>query len=218
MIKKHNNEIGSVNKWMVVAIGFILVAIAVAAFAGWSYVNYMDQKTNVDSKIESAVTLARKEQADLDEAKFMDREKQPNREFVGPDDFGRVTFDYPKTWSIYVSKDAQKGGEYEAYLNPILVPPVSSSQLYALRVTIKSADYDSVVTSFSPLVKSGKLTSGTVTADGSTGTRFDGNFSKDLRGSLVMFKIRDKVLTIRTDANTFASDFSAIIGSIKFNQ
>lgn len=214
----NEREVGSVNKWLVVSICFILLFVATAAFSVWSFINYIDQKTDVDSRVESAVALARKEQADDDEEKFSEREKQPKREFVGPDDYGRVTFDYPKTWSVFVNKDASKGGDYEAYLNPVAVPPITSGQLFALRVTIKQADYDTTVTSFSGLVKTGKLSSSTVSADGSTGTRFDGNFSENLRGSLVVFKIRDKVLIVRTDANTFSADFDAIIASMKFNQ
>ena len=71
-----------------------------------------------------AVAEAKKEQATLDEDKFAQREKEPNRQFVGPDDYGRLTFDYPKTWSVYVARDTSRGGTYEAYLNPITVPPV----------------------------------------------------------------------------------------------
>jgi len=57
-----------------------------------------------------------------------------------------------------------------------------------------------------------------VKADGNNGTRLDGAFTKDIRGYAVIFKIRDKTLTIRTDANTFKSDFNKLINTIKFNE
>ena len=207
-----------VNMWMIIAIIFVVLLIGVSIFAGWSYMNYIDQKDNVDSKIAVAVTDAKKAQADADDIKFIAREKEPMREFVGPDDYGRVTFNYPKTWSLYVDNEATSGGTYEAYLNPIVVPPVSNSQRFALRVNIFEKSYDSVVASYSSLVKKGSLVSSSISVDGNSGTRLDGNFTKDIRGSAVIYKIRDKTLVVRTDVSTFVGDFDTLIATIKFNQ
>ncbi|HUC96343.1 MAG TPA: hypothetical protein VMR16_01625 [Candidatus Saccharimonadales bacterium] len=212
---------GSAKSWMIATIGLIVLSAGVTVFAVWSYVNYNDQKTNVDTKIETAVTVAKKIQADKDEVKFIQSEKEPNRQFVGPDDYGRVTFNYPKYWSVYVNKDASQGGTYEAYLNPKTVPPISAAQQFAIRVLIEQKDYAQAITSYDALVKKGDnggLKSSSVKEDGVNGTRLDGNFTKDIRGSAVIFKIRDKTLTIRTDANTFTADFNALIATIKFNQ
>jgi len=200
-------------KVVLIAISVILLTLAIFASVG-----YLDQKSNVDNKINVAVVTAKKAQADADETKFAEREKEPNREFVGPDDYGRVTFNYPKTWSLYISKDASAGGVYEAFLNPLSVPSASSTQQYALRVTIEQADYDKVVSKYDSLVKKGDLKSSTVTVNDVSGVRLDGSFSKDIRGSQVIFKVRDKTLTIRTDANTFKADFDALVSTIRFNQ
>jgi len=215
---KRSHEDGFSNSWMVATISLIIVVAILAGLAVWSFVNYNDQKNNVDIKVSSAVASAKKTQADSDEAKFSQREKEPNRQFVGPDDYGRVTFDYPKTWSVYINKDATDSDTYEAYLNPITVPPVSSVQQFALRVTIEQKDYDTVITNYDSLVKKGDLKSSSATVGGVVGTRLDGKFSDDIRGSAVIFKIRDKTLTIRTDADTFKADFDMIITTIKFNQ
>jgi len=205
-------------KQLIVKIILISVAVISLAFAGWSFVNYLSQKNNVDTKIEAAVTEAKKVQVDTDETKFAEREKEPNREFIGPDDYGQVTFNYPKTWSMYVAKDASNGGSYEAYLNPIVVPVVSATQQYALRVTILQSDYDTVISGYSALVKKGDLVSSSITVNGNSGIRLDGSFSKDIRGSGVVFKIRDKTLVVRTDANTFKTDFDSLVQTIKYNQ
>jgi len=210
-------ENGSVNVWMIVSIIFMIVALALGGLAIWSYINYSDQKTNVDTIKNTAVAEAKKIQADADEVKFTERDKQPNRQFVGPDDYGRVTFDYPKTWSVYINKDVSNGGTYEAYFNPVYVPPVNSTQQFAARLKIEQQDYSSVVSSFDQLVKKGDLKSSSITANGVTGVRLDGNFTKDIRGSEVIFKIRDKTISVRTDANTFLTDFNALITTIKFN-
>jgi hypothetical protein len=211
-------EKGEVSGSLIAIIGLVILLLAAGSFAIWAFLNYNEQKTNVDGKIDLAVAEGKKEQADEDEKKFAEREKEPNRQFVGPDDYGRVTFDYPKTWSVYEATDVAKGGAYEAYLNPITVPPVSNNQQYSLRVLIEEKDYDQVVKSYESLVKKGDLRTSATSADGNNGTRFDGNFSKSIRGSSVIYRIRDKTLTVQTDADTFKPDFENIIKTIKFNQ
>ncbi len=219
-LKKSNFSQGYVDKQVIVIVCLSVFGVVVLGLGIWSFVNYINEKTNVNGKIDQAVATAKKDQADSDAAKFLAQEKQPNREFVGPDDYGRLTFNYPKTWSVYINKDiTTQGGPYEAYLNPVSVPAVSPTQQYALRVTIDQLDYNQAIASYSSLVKNGSLqSSSVVAANGVDGTRFDGNFTKDIRGSAVVFKIRDKTLTLRTDANTFLPDFNALVATVKFNQ
>lgn len=211
-------EHGAVSGSLIAIIALAVLALAFGSTAIWAYVNYSQQKTNVDAKVDLAVAKAKKDQGDADEAKFAEREKEPNRQFVGPDDYGRLTFDYPKTWSVYEAKDVtQNGGTYAAYLNPVTVPPVADSQQYALRVTIEEKDYDKVISSYESEVKKGDLRSTAFSANGHSGTRLDGNFSKDIRGAAVIFKIRDKTATLRTDADTFKPDFDKLVKTIDFN-
>jgi len=215
---QRSNETGATNIWLILSITFMALTVITAGVLIWALINYFDQKDNVDTKVSTAVSVAVKEQADKDAARFAQEEKQPNRQFVGPEDYGRVIFDYPKTWSTYIDKDASSGSTFAAYLNPVAVPSVSASQQFALRVTIESKDYDAVLSSYEALVRKGDLKSSTIKADSQDGTRFDGNFSKDIRGSAVVFKIRDKTVTIRTDADTFKADFDALISTITFNK
>jgi hypothetical protein len=215
---KHKNENGAVSGSLIAIILLSIFCLAAGSAAIWAYLNYSDQKTNVDGKVNLAVANARKDQADIESAKFLEREKEPNRQFVGPDDYGRLTFDYPKTWSVYVAKDVTEGGDYLAYLNPVTVPPVSEKQQFGLRVTIEQKDYDVVLKTYEARVKKGDLSSTAVNSNGNSGIRFDGSFTKDIRGSAVVFKVRDKTVTLRTDADTFKPDFENIIKTINFNQ
>lgn len=204
--------------WMIVGIALIVVTLALSAGFVWAYLQYTDHRDNVESKVSTAVADAVKEQADKDAADFLKREKEPNRGFVGPDDYGQLRFNYPKTWSTYIDKDAVSGGTFAAYLNPVTVPTVSNNQQFALRVLIEEKDYDKVVESYSTLVKKGDLKSSAVKADDQNGTRLDGNFTKNIKGSSVIFKIRDKTVTVQTDADVFMEDFNALIQTITFNK
>lgn len=204
--------------WPLIAVGAVILALATSGLAVWAYLQYIDQRDTVDSKVAIAVTEAVKTQADKDAADFLEKEKQPNRQFTGPEDYGRVSFEYPKTWSIYVAKDAANGGTYEAYLNPVLVPTVSATQQYALRVLIQDTDYDKVVDSYKSAVSKGDLKQSNLTVGDVAGVRLDGKFSNDIVGSAAIFKIRDKTVILRTDAQTFRSDFDALLATVTYNK
>jgi hypothetical protein len=214
----HRTQRGAVNAWLITTIILAVTTIVAAGFLIWALINYFDQKDNVDSKVALAVAEAEKKQADTLDAKFREEEKKPNEKFIGPDDFGRLQFDYPKTWSIYVEQDAISSNAFKAYLNPGVIPPLSRTTQVALRVTIETKDYEDVIDSYQTFIRRGELKSSTISADGQTGTRLDGLFSNDIRGSAVVFKIRDKTVTIRTDADSFKGDFDAIISTITFNK
>lgn len=206
-------------KWLIIAIVFILTTVVALGGGTWALINYFDQRDNVDAKVTTAVASAVKEQADSDAAAFLEKEKQPFRLFAGPDDYGSLSFQYPKTWSLHVASDASRGGTYAAYLNPVSVPPIVTAERYGLRVSIEEKDYDRVLDTFKTLVASGELQSTSFQLDAdTTGTRLDGNFTKDIRGSAVIFKIRDKTVTLRTDAETFKGDFEALIKTIEYNK
>ncbi len=192
----------------------LLFALASAA-AAWAYANYQEQKTNVEGKIQVAVAEAKKIQAEEDEVKFSEREAQPYRQFVGPDDLGRVTFDYSKLWSVYIST-GDSTSNYQAYLHPRVVPQIKNDKKYALRVKIEQESYEEYIKSFDDQVKDGDLKTSVIKVGTSSGTRFDGKINKETRGAFVVFKIRDKVLTIQTDADIFMADFNRLVQTIKF--
>ena len=212
------NERGAVSGSLIAIVLLSVAIVACAALAIWLFIQYNDQKNNVDAKVDAAVAEAVRDTQKKEQEDFLEREKEPNREFVGPADYGRLTFRYPKTWSVYVHNTGARGGTYQAYLHPVTVPSVTTSEArFATRVEILSQDYDEVIERYKSLVEDGKLKSSTFSANGHRGTRLDGNFSDDLRGSGVFFKLRDKTVSVFTDANTFKPDFDKIIRTIKFN-
>lgn len=218
MNKQKNTSIAGNTLMLVMVIVLAILTVIFGGLAIWSYTNYQAARTDVNGQIDKAVLEARNEQIEKDEKKFAEREKEPKRDFVGPDDYGRLTFKYPKTWSSYVATDVTRGGNFEAYLHPVSVPMVRDTERFALRVKIENRDYDQVLNTYLGLVNKGDLRSSATTSQGNTGTRYDGNFTKDIRGSAVVYKLRDKTITVRTDAETFKPDFEEIIKTINYNQ
>lgn len=202
---------GEVNPLLLISIVLTILVLGLGSFSIWAYVNYTDQKNNVDQKIAAAVADAKRQQTSDDQAKFAEQEKQPTRPFAGPDDLGRVALSYPKTWSVYVDKDGSANSNYEAYFAAGVVPPIASKTPYALRITVETKTYEDVLKAFQDTVKKGDLKSSPVTLQGQTGTRLDGKFSKDISGSMVLFKVRDKTLEVYTQSPTFQPDYDNII-------
>lgn len=216
-MKYSSPEAGGANPLVISNILLAVLAVAFGSVMVWALINYNDQKVNVDSKIDHAVTDAKKVQIDEDEKKFLEREKAPYDQFVGPEDLGRITFNYPKTWSAYLGK-ATSSGELEAYLHPGVVPFVSVGQQYAVEVKVIRRSYELTLKSYEAIVKKGDLKSTPVVLNGFSGVRLDGKFSKEIEGSMVVFKLRDKTLTVATDAATFRPDYDNIIlKSLDFN-
>lgn len=219
MNRKHFREAGAINGALLAVILLSVTVVGLAGASVWLYTQYSDYKTNVDSKVAAAEAEARREQGEADLEKFTKKENALTLEFVGPDDYGRLTFNYPKTWSAYVDKDGTKGGSYQAYLHPVTVPSLGSrDSRFAMRVVIDNKDYDQVIKQYASKVKSGDLKSSTTSANGVSGARYDGLFSKDVRGAVVIFKMRDKTLSLFTDANTFKPYFEEVVKTVKFNQ
>ena len=45
-----------------------------------------------------------------------------------------------------------------------------------------------------------------------------GNFTKDIYGTAVLLKMRDRTLTIRTDGDVFTEDYEALLKTVNFNE
>jgi len=201
---------------MVGTFGCLVLFLIAGSLAIWAYMQYSHEKNNVDSKVAIEVAKGKGEQAEIDQKKFSEEAKNPRIEFVGPSEYGRVSFMYPKTWSVYIENDGSNRGDYKAYLNPVAVPSASNkASRFALRLEIINKNLDTVLNDYQSRLKKGELTSSSTEFNGISATRIDGTFEKELRGSVVLMKVRDKTIRFSTDADTFKPDFQTILGTVK---
>ena len=218
-MKKRTREQGAVNGWMVGTIGCLVLFLIAGSLAIWMYMMYTQEKSNVDGRIAVEVAKAKSEQAEADQKTYSEEAKNPRIEFVGPSEYGRLTFMYPKTWSVYIDKDGTDRGDYRALLHPTTVPSLSNdASRFAFRVEILNKNLDDVLNTYQSKLKKGELTSSSVEANGIAATRLDGAFDKDLRGAAILFKLRDKTVRLSTDADTFKPDFQTILNTIKVSE
>lgn len=214
---------------LIKTIVIIIVSLIAVTFIGlfiWMYMNYQEAQTDLDSKIEVAVVKATDEQTTKMEKEFSDREKYLYKTFAGPVDYGQLTFEYPKTWSVYVAAAAaDSDGDFNAYFNPIQVDAVGKETVNALRVTIRDESIDVVSKEYQKAMdkKDSDLTMTSTTIgknNNITANRYEGTIpnTKDLSGIIVTFKIRDKTAVLQTDSRLFQEDFDKLLGTVIFNE
>lgn len=209
----------------IVIIALSLVAVTFIGLFIWMTVQYNDARDNIDAEVATAVQIAKDEQTTKLEAEFLEREKYPYKTFAGPVDYGQLTFEYPRTWSVYVAAAATSGGDFNAYFNPIQVDAVGKETINALRVTILNKSFDDVTATYQKAVE--KKDSGlvmeatTIGADNDiAANRYTGALpdAKGLTGYIVTFKIRDKTAILQTDSVLFEEDFNKLLGTVTFNK
>ncbi len=211
------------NSGLIKTIAIVVISLIAATFIGlfiWIFLQYSEVSNDVDGQIAVAVAKAKDEQASQLEAEFAEREKLPYKTFSGPVDYGQLTFNYPKTWSVYVAADASNGGDYEAFFNPTQVNTVAKDTINALRLTIRDDSFDDVAEEYQKFMdrKDSNLTMQAATINDIPVNRYTGTIpGTDLNGVIVIFKIRDKTAVFQTDSMLFEGDFDAVLETVTFN-
>lgn len=175
---------------------------------------HSDLQANFDSRLK---TLNDEKNIEIEQRflnDFTEKEKEPFKTYRGPEVLGGVSFQYPKTWSVYVRSENPQ----EVYFYPEAVPTLGKGYKYALILRVRPANYDEYVKSFDARVKKEDLKNSRVIKSGTTGLRYDGKFTKEIHGSLVVFQIRDKILTLQTQTVEFENDFNKILEHLEFNK
>lgn len=214
MIKRKHDQSGGVPVAALLATIFCLLFLATAAFAAWAYSERQSYRNDVDEKIAIATNAAVEKAEAAKEQELAEKEKSPMRTFSGPSTYGSVTFNYPKTWSVY-AVESSRGSVVNIYAHPGAVPGVDSGRPYALRVEVTSTRYDKEVANIEDSIEAGDLRAIAFRPEkvevADAGLRVDGTLRKDINGSMVLLQLRDRTLKIYTESPEFINDFNSII-------
>ncbi len=215
---KHNQE-GAVNSVTISLIVSIVLLVSVAVFAIWAFSSREDYKNNVDAKIRSAVAVAKTEAAAQEQINLAQQEKQPYVAYNGPQQYGSISFQYPKTWSAYVSTASTNSSSVliDGYFMPSVLSSVSDQTAnFSLRVQVLSQPYAQslqglqgqkgvVIRTFSlpklPNVVGVEATGPIASAVGSSGNS----------ATLVMMPDRTNTIQFWTDGTVSLSDFNNVV-------
>ena len=209
------------NLKFIIAIAATSVALLIFVILFFStLMKYNDAKTDLDEKIDIAVAKAKDEQAEALEQEFAEREKTPYKDFSGPEDYGSLSFKYPKTWSVYIAQDASNGGDFEAYFTPGEVQAVSNENVNALRLKVINRNAEAVKADYQRAAETSKeLSPEEISIAGTNATHYSGKIpGTEFIGHIVIFKIRDKTAIFQTDSELFAGDFGEILDTVSFNE
>jgi len=204
-------------------IAIIILSLVSVTFLGlfiWMAAQYNEIRANVDTITEQEVAKAKDEQKTASEEKCEKEKNEPYRVFRGPDDYGSLSFSYPKRWSAYVESDASNGGDYKAYFNPDVIEPINKTNINALRLQILNKNFDEVTATYQKEIdkKDSRLSVRSVVVNEVNANLYTGVIpGTEFEGFILVFKIRDKTAIMQTDSILFENDFNDIIETIEFN-
>ncbi|HWB39001.1 MAG TPA: hypothetical protein VG604_02050 [Candidatus Saccharimonadales bacterium] len=214
---KHNQD-GSVG----VVVGFVILSlffVGAAGFGVWAFAGRQDYKDNVDSKINTAVGAAKSATQQADATKYAEQAKSPLSTYNGPEAYGSLVINFPKTWSGYVDSTGSNDALVNAYFYPGTVPALGSdSSTFALRVEVAGQSYSQTVQNF----KNQSSTNSALAFKAYAlpqlpkviGVRMQGKlqFSGNFRTvDMVILPLRSDTLEIWTEGSQFEADFNKYI-------
>ena len=204
------NNTGAVDALLIPLIISVVLVVGLAVFGVWAYFQDTDQRNNVEDIVAEAVVEANAAKEEELNAKFAEENKKPYDNYTSPSSLGSVSITYPRTWSAYIEETGGSSSPLEGFFHPKFVP-AEKDTAYALRITLESRDYDREVSSFTSDIEKGTVTSKPIKIEGVTGVLLDGEIDSKISGSKLLIPLRDKTLTIWTEAPSFVKDFKNII-------
>lgn len=201
---------------IIVVIILVVLLVASLGFGFWAYAGMVDNKNNVDKKVTTASEIVKQQTATEKDKEYAEKDKSPYRKYSGPNTYGAVSFQYPKTWSAYISEGStDQSDPINGYLNPDVVPGVESGAAYALRFKVVGQSYDEVLKEFGGDADGTALNVSPFRAKNVSnllGSRLVGTISDNPKKvNMVVLPIRDKTLEIWTESDQFVADFNNII-------
>lgn len=209
------NQNGAANGLVISLIFAVILLIGTMVFAGWAYTSRQDYKDNVTAKINDAVTIAKQQESTAKDKQFVEAEKKPLRPYKGPEAYGSIVVNYPKTWSAYVADTGNSSIPIDGYFHPQTVPSANDqNSVFALRVQVVNQPYAEIVRNFGTQQKSNGLVISPYSlprVPKIVGVRVTGKLDNNKVGTVVVLPLRTETLKISTEGNQHLSDFDNII-------
>lgn len=211
------NQGGEINVLLVPLILVTLLLFGAAGFGYWAYGGYQDYKNNSDQKAAAAAQKAKVDEGIAKDKAFVEAEKNPLTSYDGPESYGSIHVEYPKTWSVYVNSQTTSDQPLDAYFNPRFVPSIDDpNSVFSARIQVVQTTYTGVLSIYTSSVKLGTVTITPYSLPkvaGVVGARIDGLIrpGKKNTGSMIVLPLRDKTLEIWTENAQAMGDFNNII-------
>lgn len=208
----NHNQDGAVNGIVISLVLTVLILVGAVGFGVWAYGERQDYKNNVDQKISIAVSDAEKKLSAKKDLEFAEKAKDPFDLYTGPEAYGSLKIEYPKTWSGYVEDTGSGSNLVEGYFAPGVVPDKQGEKsTFALRVQVINERYSEVVKQLDSQVKAGKLTISAYSLPKLpkvVGIKADGQLSDQKTVHMVVLPLRSETVQIWTEGDQYLKDFN----------
>jgi len=203
---------------VVIAVVMALSFVGALAFGIWAFAGMQENQRDLDAKIASASAVAVQEAESAKDVEFAEELKNPFETYVGRDTYGSLTFDYPKTWSVY-AEESTGTTILNFYGHPTLIPGLGRDVSFAFRGQILSSPFETEVAKFNPLATSGRVTVSAFRLEqvpDVLGARINGEITTGKNGTMILLPQRDKTIRLWTEFDGFLPDFEKLIQSTTF--
>lgn len=207
---------GAINALLIPFILVLLLFFGSAGFGVWAFMSRQDYKNNVDAKIAVAQAATKTATQAADQVTYNQQAKYPLKAYVGPAAYGKVTVNYPKTWSAYVQDSGgNSSNPVNGYFEPGAVPDTTnSSSTFALRVQVINTPYAQSMANFTSQAQDGTVTVAPYSLPkvGSvTGSIVTGQIETNVNGIMIVLPLRSTTLEVWTEQPAEEADFTNII-------
>lgn len=213
---KTNKQAGFISGLLIALIATVFILIVAIIFAAWAFAGYQDYKNNSDQKAAAAAAAAKEQTQKEDAEQYAEESKNPLKTHVGPDAYGSVTIQYPKTWSAYIQEQTSGSGvPMNNYFHPDVVRSTQdANNAYALRVQLMNTTYSGIMQQYQALAKNQKVTVQPYKlpkVPSVVGSRVDGQITPQKQGTMIVLPLRNLTLQISTESKDFEADFNNIV-------
>ncbi|HET8991763.1 MAG TPA: hypothetical protein VFN31_01880 [Candidatus Saccharimonadales bacterium] len=206
---KHNQD-GASSVLIILSLSVLFVIALI--FGVWAYSGRQHYKNDAQNLISSAVKTAVNQSIIEQNAQFTKQEQYPLNTYNGPQAYGSLVIQYPKSWSGYVDTTGTDT-PFVGYFNPGVVPSISSqSSVFALSVQVLNQSYSDVVQSFQQTTGATSNAYALPKLPKVVGLEISGPVGQNQnQETIVVLPLRSNTLEIATYGTQYLDDFNNII-------
>jgi hypothetical protein len=207
---KHNQDGSASNILAIASLGALFVFALI--FGLWAYSGRQHYKNDTQGLISTAVNKAVAANTITENNQFAQKEQFPLDTYNGPEAYGSMVIQYPRTWSGYVDTTGSSN-PFEGYFNPGVVPSISDqNSTYALNVQVLNQSYSATLQN---VEQQGGVTSNAYALPKLPkviGVEISGPIGQNQTDqTMVILPLRSNTLEISTDGTQDLSAFNSII-------
>lgn len=205
------------HKSQVVAIVMSVLFVLTLGFAIWAFAGMLENQSNLDAKIETATEVAVQEAETAKEAEFTEREKSPFKTYKGSATYGSLTFDYPKSWSVFI-ETSDTNTILDFYAHPEFIPGFDDTR-FAFRAQIIDSPYEDELADYDRAAERGEVKVRAFRPEKvpeQLGAIIEGEIDRDIQGRVVLLPQRDKTIRLVTETEDYLNDYTKIVNSMTY--